>query len=565
MARTARIFRLVALALLGLLLSGTVSTPATAQRGEPVAPVDLSEAERSWIAAHREVLVGFTKSFPPYSQWKPAGKMEGIDLDYLDLIARRTGLVFKPVIFADWSRAEEALKNGQVDLLTGLVHTAQREAYVLFTQSYIYAPDVVVTRTDTPYVLDAKELRGLTIGKVRGYSFDAWAQTDGQNDFRVVEFNDIQAVFHALSRGTIDATLTDTVNAAYTIKSMHLTNLRLGSVIGGPGATYLGVSRQKPELKAIIDRALDTITTKDRRTIDERWVAVDLAPSKWQLAFKWAAGLALGALVIFTLSFVHSRRLTVELNERRRIQNQLETTLMKLARVSEEKSELMRMVAHDLRSPLTSLGLSVELLALERAALSASNQELLPRMLDTVRQMRGMTDDLVEAHQLEEGLLQFELTTVDLSALVREVVAAWTGRAEQKRIRLEIETAEPAIMLLSNRRALHRVADNLISNALKYSPPGSEVRVELLATDAGCRLLVSDQGPGVKTEEGELIFEKYGRGSALPTAGEKSTGLGLWIVRHIVQALQGRVWQEPARGPTGSVFIVEFGRPLPAA
>ena len=106
--------------------------------------------------------------------------------------------------------------------------------------------------------------------------------------------------------------------------------------------------------------------------------------------------------------------------------------------------------------------------------------------------------------------------------------------------------------------------DNLLCNALKYSPPGSRVEVTLAVNTTHCRFEVRDQGPGVKPAERELIFEKFGRGSAKPTSGEESTGLGLWIVRRFVLALHGRVWCESGKGDRGAVFVVEVPLAPPA-
>jgi signal transduction histidine kinase len=109
---------------------------------------------------------------------------------------------------------------------------------------------------------------------------------------------------------------------------------------------------------------------------------------------------------------------------------------------------------------------------------------------------------------------------------------------------------------------LRQVVDNLVSNPLKYSPPGSPVAVGLRREGDRVRLHVRDEGPGLTQEDQLRLFQKYVRGSARPTGGEKSTGLGLWIVYRTVTSLQGtvRCESEPGRGAT---FIVEL--PLRAA
>ena len=536
---------------LGLVVGGL--GPVWAATPDP----KLTGEERAWIAGHAEIVVAFSDSFPPYSQPGPDGRMVGMDIDYLNLIAERTGLKFKTMIIGEWSRAEEAFRSGGVDILTGLIHTEAREAYTIFPRPYMFAPEVVVTRTDMPYVLDVAQLVDLRVGAVRGVPNEYWDRLRREAPAKVREFENMNAVFDALSRGTIDATVTDTVNAAYTIKSLHLTNLRLGSVLGGLGPSYMGVTRREPVLAAIIDKALATVTAEDRRQIDERWIALDLAPSKWLLAFRLAAALAIVALTVFALAFLHNRRLATELTERRRIQGELEEAHALLARVSEEKSELLRMVAHDLRSPLTGFILGTDLLLLERGADQTGQLKTITEMRGAARQMSQLVEELVDVHALEAGQRSFEWTEVDLRAIVRATVSAMTDTAAQKRIDLQFNPAAPAVSIRSDAGALRQVLDNLISNAVKFSPPGAGVRIDLERGERTVRFRLTDAGPGIGPEDRKVIFQKYGRGSAQPTGGEKSTGLGLWIVERIVTSLHGRVWCESEIGK-GATFIVEL-------
>ena len=116
----------------------------------------------------------------------------------------------------------------------------------------------------------------------------------------------------------------------------------------------------------------------------------------------------------------------------------------------------------------------------------------------------------------------------------------------------------------SDPAALAKIAGNLLSNAVKYSPRGTVVTVLVERGEQFARLSVCDEGPGVPPAERAQIFTQYGRGSAQPTAGESSHGLGLWIVQRLVTDLGGRVWCEGRTGP-GASFRVELPRRAAAA
>ena len=103
-----------------------------------------------------------------------------------------------------------------------------------------------------------------------------------------------------------------------------------------------------------------------------------------------------------------------------------------------------------------------------------------------------------------------------------------------------------------------QVLDNLISNAIKYSPPGKPVSVRLLQTESAVRCEIQDEGPGLSDTDQQKLFGKFARLTAQPTGGEHSTGLGLFIVKKLVTAMNGKVWCESELGK-GATFVVEFG------
>jgi len=528
-----------------------------AGRAQPAAErVPLTEEERAFVAAHPVVVAGYGAPYAPYSFPGRDGKLAGMDVDYLNLIARLTGLRFDNRAFLDWPTAIGEFKAGRVDVLTSLARIPEREAYTIYTRAYTSVPNVIVTRADTPSLVDPRELKGRRVGVDRGFGGLIALLRRLSPGCIVVEINDTTQALEAVADGSLDAAFADVVDASYAMKAQHLANLRLGTVISDSEDNFIGVRKGLPLLAQIIDKAVAAITPLERKEIDDRWIGIDLAPSRWVRAGKVAAGVAAIAVVIFLLAFVHSRRLSRELAERRRVQDALEHAHATLARVSEEKSALLHMVAHDLRSPLTAFQLGAEMLQGEEPGLSGPGRETLASLFDAVRLMQRMVDDLVDVHMLEQGRRDYQSAEVELCGLVRDSVAAFAETAARKEIRLALETPEPALSLRTDPRALRQVVDNLISNAVKYSPARSEVRIDLRRDGGRCRLEVADSGPGVRPDERESIFEKYTLGSAVPTGGEKSTGLGLWIVRRIVTALHGRVWCESKAG-RGAVFIVE--------
>jgi signal transduction histidine kinase len=241
------------------------------------------------------------------------------------------------------------------------------------------------------------------------------------------------------------------------------------------------------------------------------------------------------------------------------MQAELERTRDALAQISQEKTELLHMVAHDLRTPLAALVLGTEYLLTSKQAATPEARETLGDMKSSMHQLEVLIDVLVDKQALETGQRAWTYLEIDAARETAAAVIEAARAGQPKHIEVRLSAQADLAPFQTDRRAFRQVVENLVSNAVKYSPRGARVEIEVAQAGACLRLTVSDRGPGVKPEHRQAIFSKYGKGSARPTGGERSTGLGLWIVARIVEHLEGRVWCEGQEGG-GSRFVVELPR-----
>jgi len=226
--------------------------------------------------------------------------------------------------------------------------------------------------------------------------------------------------------------------------------------------------------------------------------------------------------------------------------------------------ELMDTVLHDLRNPLHSLLLSLEILqAAEYHDNNAAQkrQTVMNIAYKTVEQMKETLENLQSMNALEQGMVRVVAEPCSLRELMESVVAKYTSYAAAKNIelRLDIRTdnVQRDITWQTDRNFFRQSIENLVSNAVKYSPHEKQVVVRLKASAEAVRVEVQDEGPGISEEDMKKLFGKFVRLSARPTGGEHSTGLGLSIVKKMVEAMNGRVWCESEVGK-GATFIVEL-------
>lgn len=211
-----------------------------------------------------------------------------------------------------------------------------------------------------------------------------------------------------------------------------------------------------------------------------------------------------------------------------------------MQQLAEDRNELLGILTHDLKNHLTGIQLSAGLLRDRGAALGERERKLTENIHHAADRSVSFLKTFLENHSA--GHLEVRREPIDLHIFIRAAVERHRNAAVAKNIAVELDLPESPITVLADGEALARVLDNLVTNAIKFTPEGGRVAVhaseELLGTAA---IAIDDSGPGFTAEDRERMFRRYGRLSARPTGGESSTGLGLFIVKQLVTAMKGDV------------------------
>jgi signal transduction histidine kinase len=240
-------------------------------------------------------------------------------------------------------------------------------------------------------------------------------------------------------------------------------------------------------------------------------------------------------------------------NLRIREQNDLlEQQNQELAELNREKDTIMSMVAHDLKSPLNRLNGLSELLIMARQ--EPQEQEKYASLIkETSQEGVSLVHELLDQKIGQQNPLA-GMQAIDLSQLLRQIGLQQQDAALAKRIRLLIECPD-GLSLWTDRKALKRIIDNLLSNAIKYSFTDTVVELKGKQLGDDIEIIIADQGPGFTEEDKANLYQQYQQLSAKPTRGESSHGLGLSIVKNLVDKMRGRLLLESEAG-IGSTFRV---------
>jgi len=229
-----------------------------------------------------------------------------------------------------------------------------------------------------------------------------------------------------------------------------------------------------------------------------------------------------------------------------------------LKQMDRMKSEFVSMVSHEIRSPMNSVLMQLRVVLDGLAGeLTPKQKEILERASEKIDNLAQMTSELLDLARIESGLISQEREPVDMLSTIRDQVAFHLPRAEFGSVQIDLEVPEILPPILANRRNMEEVLSNLITNAIKYSPNGGRVTVSASSGTDYLSIRVQDTGIGIAEADKNHIFQRFFRIKNEKTRYINGTGLGLALVKSILESHQGRITVEskPGEGSTFFVFL----------
>ena len=249
----------------------------------------------------------------------------------------------------------------------------------------------------------------------------------------------------------------------------------------------------------------------------------------------------------------------------------LEDRNKRLSEMLDEKNEFIGVATHDLKNPLSVLGLALDLFRIKTADKNLEGVDSLIQQFDTtIKRMTALVSKLVEINRLDVGRFEIALQETILSPICEEIIKQNEVNAGNKDIKIHYEfSGNETLKGFVDPTAFSQIVDNVVSNAVKYSPNGTHVHIDLdlvgnggvlpdlILMDHKIRFAVEDEGPGIAEAEHPKVFQKFAKTSNRPTAGESSSGLGLSIAKRLAREMKGDLSFVSAPGE-GSTFYLEL-------
>ncbi len=251
-------------------------------------------------------------------------------------------------------------------------------------------------------------------------------------------------------------------------------------------------------------------------------------------------------------------RLEIEVAQRTK---ELEAEVVRLRETSHAKDEFIRVTNHELRTPLDVIRGNIDMvLKGEAGEISARTKEYLADALLGADRLTKLVNDMLDISRVETGRMKFFLEDINLMKFLETIRAEFSTLAKKKHLTLYLECRSDLPPVFSDRGRIFQVIDNFLGNSLKFTPSGGSITISAKADDSMVIVSVRDTGIGIRQEDQQKLFKKFPQIDTTMLEGVKGTGLGLYLMKHIIERLGGRIWAESPGLGSGATFSFALPR-----
>ncbi len=518
--------------------------------------IQVSEVEQKWINANHTIRYWVGTEVPPYFYDKK--QPVGLAIDYAKIVCAtyKLNCEFKDQFTKTFSESISFVgtKTGPDIFMTGRF-LPERLNYVLYSQTYLFSPWVIITRTDNKSIITFQDLAGKKIIGVKGFVVNGKVKKDVPN-FEFIEKRTQLDALQALSSGVGDAYIADLVNATFMIAQYGLSNLKVAAPTEYPiqGESMM-IRKDWPELVSLTDKVLNSLTEQDKQNLRTKWFSVRFDYGKWRTYFIYAS-LAVGTLFISLLLFaLWNKKLK---KDKLQIENLLYerqsmiSTLLK-ANKTAATGALSASIAHELNQPLGASNINIQFLKskLENGQL---NPELCKEILDVLQFDNQRAANIIRSLRsifIEDDLVVSSVNVSDIALAVLDIV-----KPELKAKNIQIQChVDHGLNVQIKSSEMQQIILNLVNNAVQALKSSGTINplivIDAIRKTGTTQISIRDNGPGISKENQANLFE------LLNSTKETGMGLGLWLCKHIITRYGGSIHYEDV--PDGGArFLIQL-------
>lgn len=509
----------------------------------------LTLEERDWLANNKIIKASAVKSSFPIEFIDEDGEISGISGDFLNEITKRLNVQFVWSGNENWNDGLLKIHSRDSDIVASITPTKERLSFLEFSDEYLNLELVIISRDDGPVYSNIDALDGRTVAQSKGATIIGYLRENYLN-IRIIETENNQEALGLVSSGRADAMFDEASGAVANISNYEYDNLSIVGTTPFSEALAIGISSELPLLSSAIQKAIIDINPATRSAIFTRWLTQRVEPKVDNGPLYYVIGLA---AIILILSSIWVAKLRQEISKR--VQAETRANI-----ASQAKTDFLASMSHDLRTPLNAIIGFSETLSQEifGPINNKKNTEYINDIHSAGKYLLLLVNDILDLSALEAGGRKLNYEIFDGKQLIFECKSVVFKLAEDKNIDIVTTNSEMLPNVYADRTALKQILMNLVSNAVKFTPPNGNITISSNVSDDNYIFQISDTGCGISEENIKVIVKPFRRAEHSPFISHKEgTGLGLSIVKSLVDAHKGELNIESiiGRGTTITVSM----------
>ncbi|MBT5187954.1 MAG: transporter substrate-binding domain-containing protein [Kordiimonadaceae bacterium] len=504
----------------------------------------LTSEERSWLAKNNVIKVAADPAFYPIEMIDSEGDFSGISGDYLNKIGEILNIQFEWIENKNWSEGLEKIKLKEAHIVSTVSPTETREEFLNFSDSYMTVSQVIFAKESGDINGNLDSLIGKKIAQVTDFAITDRIKNDYPN-IEMIEVGSAKEALRLVENGTVDAHISSIPLTSYNIAAEGLTNIVVVGDTPYMSSLTIGTHKDFPLLTSAIQKALLSITPIERAEISRKWLSLTITQKQNYTLALVIFGIAL-MIVILVLIWNYSLRR--EVTHRKKIQKELtisqeEAKILQIEAedANEAKSTFLANMSHEIRTPLNAIiGFSDAITSgIYGEVTNQKHKEYIYDIKDSGEHLSVLIKDILDLSKIGAGKWELNETEFDLGECAKSALKVIMTLAEEKKLNIAFNCA-PSPTIKADEHAIKRVLINLFSNAVKFTHSGGEIECSISKDHNGSvSINIKDNGIGIPANQLEQVLLPFGQNHEIQDSNEAGTGLGLPIVKQLVELHSG--------------------------
>ncbi|WP_108869933.1 response regulator [Aquimarina aquimarini] len=511
----------------------------------------LTDTEIKWLEKNDSITIALFPYYPPYQFINDNNTIEGVFIEYLDLIEEKTGHTFKKKYYSDWLELISDIKNKKIDMILEAQPTEARNQYLNFYSGLFETPFVIVASKDTPSGISLNDFNNKTITVPTGYAAEEYLKKK-YTGIKLHTYIDETTSLQKVQDGKHDAYFGPKTVANFLIKTKNLDNLSIISqtkYFYNPG---LAIDKDNEVLNQIIKKSIHAISDQEKQDIIENWLYVKTTPFYTQPSFIIPI-ITLITSILFIVLGIHFYLGHIV---------KIRTRALRIAKNIAEKNDLLKTafinnISHEIRAPMNTI-IGFSKLLKEPEVTNNEKKRYINFIVNGSKQLIKSMDDILEISKLQTNQVTLTSEKADMHAVFETIFSVYEKEAKKKGISLILNNnlTEDQRYILTDTSKLIKSISGLLENAIKYTKRGA-VLISCLAQKSTLIINVRDSGVGIDPKNQQLIFKSFSQSENQISRKYGELGLGLTISKEYINLMGGQLSFSSIPNK-GSTFRIEL-------